>query len=523
MKKSTDPGKLKAGREEKAAVRKLAQDRLREIVESPTASAAQQVAASRALLLDTRPKGRKSKTSKSGAESALTGQDIAAMRVRLRQEPFMELLAERRNEKEFLEDFKERCERSLYFFTKFVGIAPDLTRELHKPVCDWLQRWPEIGGNAERIKLLMMPTQHLKTSMASHGLPLHVVIQPKERNGYFPGKLGRDSRVALIGESADKARENLSVIASHLETNVWIRALWPEAVWREKKDAPHWSRDFVSIPREVIRGEPTFTALGAGTALYQRHWDVIICDDLIGWDAAGSPATMKDINEWRKGLLTRRHSPLDSVMLFIGTHFTPTDIYVSMKAELSTANVVSRSVIEEGEPIWPIRFPMAVVEQLKRSMGLRLFSHLYMNLPTAEGITGFDWNYVRLFEMEGQGLAGTIVFVEEEIDEEIRAIYADPITRIVSRWKRGEPLSSLYPSRGSGEFTDPYDEKNRDRIGGMAFADQTRLKQLSFLRGKYGEKGPIDWPDGGAAATGRGFESIEVRRGPTTVLVPRPN
>lgn len=512
---------LAAGAKAKAQMRKSARSALEQVIDDPSASNAQKVAASRALLLDARSK---KKPAAKVAES-ITGQDIAAMRVRLRGEPGCELFAERRSDKAFLEEFKTRCERSLYFFTKFCGsptgaTAPDLTPHLHKGVCKWLQEWPDIGASEERIKLLMMPTQHLKTAMASHGLPLHMTIQPEESNLYFPGMLGRNVRIAMIGESADKAEENLSVVTSQLTDNAWIRQLWPECVWEDIGKAPKWSAKFASVPRTVIRGEPTFTALGVGTKLYQRHYDAIICDDLIGWDAAGSPEQMKNVNEWRKGLLTRRHSPLNSIMLFIGTHFTPSDIYVSMKGELPKDNVISRSVIENGESIWPQRFPLTVIEQMKRQMGLRLFAHLLMNLPTNEGFTGFNWDYVRLYELEGEGLDGYINFVEEELDEEIRAIYLDPIAKLVSRWKMGAPLSSLYPSQTGREFVDPYDEKNRDQVGRMRFEDSSKLRQFAYLRDKYGPDGayPNQFPVSGSGSgpqrgqNTQGFHTVEIRR-----------
>ena len=270
--------------------------------------------------------------------------------------------------------------------------------------------------------------------------------------------------------------------------------------------------------------------MGVGTKLYQRHYDAIIGDDLIGWDAAGSPAMMKDINEWRKGLLTRRHSPLTSIILYIGTHFTSNDIYVSMKQELPKEAVISRSVVEHGEPIWPERFPMTIVEQYKRDMGPRLFAHLLMNLPTSEGFTGFDWNCVRLFDFENgeKALRGMLLFMEEEMDDEIRAIYADPIAKIVSRWRPGQPLSALYPSGGGRPIVDPYDEKNRDALAKLPFDQQTAMKQMSYLGGKYGEHGEETEfqknTQGGEAGVPRsvpGFDSIQFE-GRTTKIVPRP-
>lgn len=501
----------------RAKARRDARATLESVAADPGSSPAQKIAASRALLLDTRSRARKKQARPA---DVLTGQDIAEMRQRVRAESGLELFAERRGDENFVEEFRHRAERSLYFFAKFSGVAPDLTPEFHKGVCAWLQAWPEPGDLLERIKLFMMPTQHLKTAVASHGLPLHMVIQPKERNLYFPNRLGRDLRIALVGESSDKAEENLSVLEGHLEHNPWIRACWPACCWQDVSKAPKWSQKFATVPRDVIKGEPTFTALGVGTKLYQRHYDFIDCDDIIGWDAAGSRALMDEINEWRKGLLTRRHSPMESLMLFIGTHFTPTDIYVRMKEELPKAAVISRSVIENGVPLWPERFPINVIEQNKRQLGPRLFAHLMMNLPTAEGFTGFDWNQVRLFEWDTEpGLLGSVRIIEDELDDEIRAIYADPIAQIVSRWKKGAPLSALYPQAPGRPFVDPYDEKSREEYGRLSAAQQFEMKQMHYLRGKYGERGPFDgeFPlsggDGGSeqGQNTQGFDTVTFR------------
>lgn len=509
----------------KRASRRSAQDALQGVIDSESSTDAQKVAAARALLLDTRPKRKKQSTNPKPSD-AITGEDIARQRERLRAEPGEEyrLLAERRGDENFVEDFRWRCERSLYFFAKFCGIAKDLSPKLHREVCAWLQTWPEPGAAEERIKLLMMPTEHLKTSMASHAMPLHMVLQPAEHNLYFPGMLGRDIRVAMIGESSDKAEENLGFVRTQMEENQWIRGLWPQCVWQDVSKAPKWSSRFVSVPRESIKGEPTFTALGVGTKLYQRHYDAIIGDDLIGWDAAGSKELMKDVNEWRKGLLTRVANPMTAIILFIGTHFTPNDIYVSMKSELPKTAVVSRSVVENGEPLWPERFPMSIIEQRKRGLGAKLFSHLMMNLPTAEGFTGFDWNFVRLFEFasEVRGPDAVLTFVEQELDEEIKAIYADPVARLVSRWKKGEKLSSLYPGGNAREFVDPYDDRNREVLGRMGFEELGRVKELSFLAGKYGARGEeTDFvKNQGERPAGAGTESVVLER-PRTTLVRR--
>jgi hypothetical protein len=132
----------------------------------------------------------------------------------------------------------------------------------------------------------MLPVVHLKTSIASHAFPVRVLIQP-EGGLYFPKMAGSDARILLHGETTDKARENLSFIRQHLEFNRVLRWLWPHLMWEKRKDAALWIDDALTVRRSgrKILAEPSITAIGVGTGLEQRHYDVIVMDDLATFEA----------------------------------------------------------------------------------------------------------------------------------------------------------------------------------------------------------------------------------------------
>src|SRR5712691_5294920 len=89
---------------------------------------------------------------------------------------------------------KEACERDLYLFVKFILGRDYLTDSLHWPITRWLQ------APTSQRKLLLLPREHAKTSIVSHGLPIHVLIQPAESNIYVPGIDGADCRILLACE-----------------------------------------------------------------------------------------------------------------------------------------------------------------------------------------------------------------------------------------------------------------------------------------------------------------------------------
>jgi hypothetical protein len=157
---------------------------------------------------------------------------------------------ERKYGVEFQQEFRAACERSLYVFAKFVLQMLDLKAELHGRVCDWLQDMsprvehaitPHLTVKGGRRKLLMLPVVHLKTSVGFHAFPLHVLIQPQQTGIYFPDMAGQDCRILSHGESVDKASENLSFIAQHLQYNKLLRYLWPHICWNNRKEAPVWT------------------------------------------------------------------------------------------------------------------------------------------------------------------------------------------------------------------------------------------------------------------------------------------
>jgi hypothetical protein len=299
---------------------------------------------------------------------------------------------------DFIREFRYLRERELYAFAKFILGMKDLTGYLHRPVCEWVQ-----DMSKTRRKLLMLPVVHLKTSIGSQAFPLHVLIQPYGKEGlYFPEMKGTDCRVLLNGESEQKAAENLSYIQQHLEHNRLLRAMWPTVVWADRNQARDWTSSSITLPRGKIVGESTITAIGVGTNLHGRHYDVIIADDLATMKAAQSELVMEKAKFHRKALRSRLDSLEYSIELGIGTHWTPNDIYVEWQRDPSVLTMI-RGAIEGGKPLWPERHSLKqlLALQAEEGMGKVLFSANYMNNPLNTAFTALDWEETRGFWIEG--------------------------------------------------------------------------------------------------------------------------
>jgi len=323
-------------------------------------------------------------------------------------------------EGEFIKQFRLVAENSLHAFSKGVMGRAYLTDHLHLPVSDFLQKVPPFR------KMLLMPRDHAKTSIVSHCLPPHILIQPAETNIYFPGLDGCECRILLGGSSQGRAEKNLGVIGKAFTANQVMRALWPHRCYENarhaKYEAPKWNAQELIIPRTETWPDASVFAVGVGVEIAGARPNVMIKDDLIGREAANSEAMMRDAIDWHKASRAlmdeyEKDTGVESLEFIIGTRWAVFDLYASILdgdedtgPDLSVEPLVRRilePVIgpdgdETGDltPIWPERFPPERIDQLRREFG-SMFYLLYMNEASDPNLVDFDMNQVRLFELTG--------------------------------------------------------------------------------------------------------------------------
>ena len=231
----------------------------------------------------------------------------------------------------FIKEMRKKAEGSLYIFGKAVMGRDYLTKELHLPVCNFLQSVPPSR------KMLLMPRNHAKTSIVSHCLPPHILIQPKEDNIYFPGLAGCDNRILLAQENAKKAAKNLGVIKATMEGNKVFRSLWPEICWESpKRQASKWNNQEIVIPRNEAYPDASIETVGVGGAIAGSRPTVIIKDDLISNNAMNSDVVMNDAIEWHitsRALMDEysKDTNLEALEFIIGTRWAVNLLYPEMR------------------------------------------------------------------------------------------------------------------------------------------------------------------------------------------------
>jgi len=314
-------------------------------------------------------------------------------------------------EGQWIAEFRRRAETSLFVFAKGVLGRAYLSADLHRWVCGWLQRCPP------NRKLLLLPREHAKTTIVSHALPLHVLIQPAASNLYFPTERGVDQRIILACETESRAKDHIRVIEAAFETNRLLRALWPYVCWDvPRRDAKKWNDRELIVPRETEYPDPSIRAIGVDGAITGAHPTVLLKDDLISVEAANSPIVMQTAIDWHIASRALINDP-KALEFIIGTRWAVSDLYEHIERTDPTVEIVSRAVVEDGRVIYPEKFALtrtagrASVEDLQKQFGV-LFPLLYMNSATDPELTDFDPAALRLFEIADE----MIRFAEDERD-----------------------------------------------------------------------------------------------------------
>jgi hypothetical protein len=374
-------------------------------------------------------------------------------------------------EGEFIKQFRRIAEADLHAFGVGVMGRAYLTDHLHLPVSGFLQKVPPFR------KLLLMPRDHAKTSIVSHCLPPHILIQPASHNIYFPNMEGSECRILLGGSSAGRAEKNLAVVAKAFTANSVMRAIWPHRCYESEKhaksEAGKWNAQEIIIPRSGDWPDSSVFAVGVGVEVAGARPNVQIKDDLIGREAANSEAMMRDAIDWHKASRAlmdeyEKDSGVESLEFIIGTRWGVFDLYsfiLQGDEEVGpdfSVEVLIRRILEKDEqtgdlnPIWPERFPPERIDQLRREFGT-MFYLLYMNEASDPSLVDFDMSQVRQFKLGGE-TGSEIMFDPEKRDDYLEAKfkakpeeYEEP-----KRAPQGIPLNAdtwdMFFGKGRGQY-----------------------------------------------------------------------
>lgn len=207
-----------------------------------------------------------------------------------------------------------------------------------------------------------------------------------------------DVRIMIGSKTQTQASAFLKEIRTHFEQNVNLIRIFGD--WKKSRDNVWNDKEFTVNRRTVIKKEATVSALGASGAVVSKHFDIIIGDDLVGFENARTEAQRKVLKEWFYSSLYPTLEP-DGEIHILGTRYSPMDLYENLiKSKNYKVNVQQAITVKDGQEysLWESKFSLEKLRSIREEAGLIIFNMQYQNNTELAKGKIFKYKYFKHFE-----------------------------------------------------------------------------------------------------------------------------
>lgn len=207
-----------------------------------------------------------------------------------------------------------------------------------------------------------------------------------------------DIRIMIGSKTQTQASAFLKEIRTHFEQNVNLIRIFGD--WKKSRDNVWNDKEFTVNRRTVIKKEATVSALGASGAVVSKHFDIIIGDDLVGFENARTEAQRKVLKEWFYSSLYPTLEP-DGEIHILGTRYSPMDLYEDLiKSKNYKINVQQAITVKDGQEysLWEFKFSLEKLRSIREEAGLIIFNMQYQNNTELAKGKIFKYKYFKHFE-----------------------------------------------------------------------------------------------------------------------------
>ena len=271
-----------------------------------------------------------------------------------------------------LEDYKiqkekTKAEDSLFYFGKYILGFDKFDENVHR-------EWEVFLKGAKRLKLVVIPRDHFKSSFFTISYPLQQLC------------LDNSKRFLITNAIFDNAKTFLGSIKKQIETN-------PKLKWWGLEPGDSWSSEELTVKRETIHKEPSVSIAGIGSQLPSQHYDTIIWDDLVNEKNITSKEQIDKVIDWWQDSISLLEP--GGLGVVIGTRWNYRDLYQYIIDNLAEQFdiIVKKAIADDGKIYFESRFSQDELDKLKILKGPYKFNLQYQNELTdpEDAIIKFDW------------------------------------------------------------------------------------------------------------------------------------
>lgn len=290
--------------------------------------------------------------------------------------------------------FKNRTVKAGEFVHEFLPHAPNVKR------FTFMFRFPFFLQEVKKIQKQTITTMDFTTSEGNYianGLITHNSTVLDKHYSIWRALRDPNIRIGIVSKSSLLSSSFVSQIKHVLESNERIRMVWPDLIKPEK--APKWNNNECTLIRPVSSSEATFTAMGVGTTLAGRHFDILIFDDVVDTDCQASPILRKRIWDWFRFVAMQTLSVAQYTQAhIIGTLYHPEDLYhrvleFEKDGKGSWKSSIQPAINPDGTSFWEESFPISELQNIEATYGVDVFKLQYQNDPEFGGTGLLDWTF----------------------------------------------------------------------------------------------------------------------------------
>lgn len=318
---------------------------------------------------------------------------------------------------------RKQAEENFYWFNAMVlGFInfKFFQEDTHKLVHRFMQRNTGVSYIDEApFQMLQMPRETGKSTCGTVGYAIWMACKHP------------NIAILIANEKEETAKDFIKSIKWHFEANALLRALFPEVIPPDFNQT-EWSSTRATLRRTTGRPEATFDCTGVGGTKVGKHYDIILCDDLISKEGRESAIrqswiAVEETSRWVNQLppllsagARQTIGPGFPFIRFIGTRWFQGDTYehiekvfsykedkrkFNLTIKLSNGSTVSHEIyragdlsvlrlsgIKDGKATFPEVWSLDRIEKWRYS-DPELVACNILNDPVAEGLTSFreDW------------------------------------------------------------------------------------------------------------------------------------
>lgn len=207
-----------------------------------------------------------------------------------------------------------------------------------------------------------------------------------------------DIRILIGSKTQTQASAFLKEVRTHFEQNVNLIRIFGD--WRKSRENVWNDKEFTVNRRKVIKKEATLTALGASGAVVSKHFDIIIGDDLVGFENARTEAQRKTLKDWFYSSLYPTLEP-DGEIHILGTRYSPLDLYEDLIRSRKYTVQIQRAIqVKDNHEVslWEDKFSLERLKSIQEEAGLIIFNMQYQNDTELAKGKIFKYKYFKHFE-----------------------------------------------------------------------------------------------------------------------------